>query len=85
MSISTLRMAGGGFKFLLLTFQYLVGWGIFNWVISMNLWRKAPWRGTANVRRHFVLCILRRSCGFAKNYQRRSPLGGNSKKEIHYE
>jgi hypothetical protein len=30
-------MANGGFKFLLLTFQYLVGLGIFNFVISMNL------------------------------------------------
>jgi hypothetical protein len=32
-------MADGGFKFLLLTFQYLVGWGIFNLVISKNLVR----------------------------------------------
>jgi hypothetical protein len=32
-------MAGDEFKFLLLTFQYLVGWGIFNLVISMNLFR----------------------------------------------
>ena len=32
-------MAGGGFKFLLLTFQYLVGWGIINLVISVNLFR----------------------------------------------
>jgi hypothetical protein len=32
-------MADGGFKFLLLTFQYLVGWGIFNLVISKNLFR----------------------------------------------
>jgi hypothetical protein len=32
-------MANGGFKFLLLTFQYLVGWGIINLVISMNLFR----------------------------------------------
>jgi hypothetical protein len=32
-------MANGGVKFLLLTFQYLVGWGIFNWVISENLFR----------------------------------------------
>jgi hypothetical protein len=32
-------MAGGRFKFLLLTFQYLVGWGIFNLVISMNSFR----------------------------------------------
>ena len=39
MSVGTLSMAGGGFKFLLLTFQYLVGWGIFNLVISMNLFR----------------------------------------------
>jgi hypothetical protein len=30
-------MAGGGFKFLLLTFQYLVGWGLINLVISINL------------------------------------------------
>jgi hypothetical protein len=27
MSVSTLSMAGRGFKFLLLTFQYHVGWG----------------------------------------------------------
>jgi hypothetical protein len=32
-------MAGGGFKFLLLTFQYLVGLGIFNLLISMNSFR----------------------------------------------
>jgi hypothetical protein len=32
-------MADGGFKFLLLTFQYLVGWGIINLVISMNSFR----------------------------------------------
>jgi hypothetical protein len=32
-------MANGGFKFLLLTFQYLVGWGIFNLVISKNSFR----------------------------------------------
>ena len=32
-------MAGGGFSFLLLTFQYLVGWGIFNLFISMNSFR----------------------------------------------
>jgi hypothetical protein len=37
--MGTLSMAGGGFKFLLLTFQYLVGWGIFNLVISINLFR----------------------------------------------
>jgi hypothetical protein len=30
-------MAGGGFVFLLLPFQYLVGWGIINLVISINL------------------------------------------------
>jgi hypothetical protein len=33
---STLRMANGELTFLLLTFQYLVGWGIFSLVISMN-------------------------------------------------
>jgi hypothetical protein len=32
-------MACGKFKFLLLTFQYLVGWGIFNLDISKNLFR----------------------------------------------
>jgi hypothetical protein len=32
-------MANGGFRFLLLTFQYLVGLGIFNLVISMNVFR----------------------------------------------
>jgi hypothetical protein len=32
-------MAGGGFTFLLLPFHYLVGWGIINLVISMNLFR----------------------------------------------
>jgi hypothetical protein len=39
MSVWTLSMAGGGFTFLLLTFQYLVGWEIVNLVISMNLFR----------------------------------------------
>jgi hypothetical protein len=39
MSMGTLSMANGGFRFLLLPFQYLVGWGIFNLVISMNLFR----------------------------------------------
>ena len=34
-----LSMAGGGFTFLLLTFQYLIGWGIINLVISVNLFR----------------------------------------------
>ena len=29
-------MAGGGFIFLLVTFQYLVGWGIFNLIISID-------------------------------------------------
>jgi hypothetical protein len=37
MGLGTLSMACGGFMFLLLPFQYLVGWGIFNLVISMNL------------------------------------------------
>jgi hypothetical protein len=32
-------MANGGFEFLLLTFQYLVGWGIFNLVFIINLFR----------------------------------------------
>jgi hypothetical protein len=32
-------MAGGGFRFLLLTFQYFVGWGLIKLVISMNLFR----------------------------------------------
>jgi hypothetical protein len=32
-------MAGGGFVFLLLTFQYLVGWGFINMVFSVNLFR----------------------------------------------
>jgi hypothetical protein len=32
-------MAGGGFKFLLVNFQYLVGWGIIKLVFSMNLFR----------------------------------------------
>jgi hypothetical protein len=32
-------MAGGGFKFLLLTFQYLVGWGLIKLVFSVNLFR----------------------------------------------
>jgi uncharacterized membrane protein len=39
MSIGTLSMANGGLTFLLLTFQYLVGWEIFNLVISKNLVR----------------------------------------------
>ena len=37
--MGTLSMANGGFTFLLLTFQYLDGWGIFNLVISMNSFR----------------------------------------------
>ena len=37
MSVSTLSIACGGFSFLLLPFQYLVGWGEINLVISMNL------------------------------------------------
>jgi hypothetical protein len=32
-------MAGGGFRFLLVGFQYLVGWGLFKLVISVNLFR----------------------------------------------
>jgi hypothetical protein len=32
-------MADCGFKFLLLAFQYLVGWGKINLVFSMNLFR----------------------------------------------
>jgi hypothetical protein len=32
-------MAGGGFRFLLVAFQYLVGWGFINLVLSMNLFR----------------------------------------------
>jgi hypothetical protein len=32
-------MANGGLSFLLLPFQYLVGWEIFNLVISVNLFR----------------------------------------------
>jgi len=39
MSSGTLSMANGGFRFLLLTFQYFVGWGLINLVISMNLFR----------------------------------------------
>jgi hypothetical protein len=39
-------MAGGGFEFLLLTFQYLVGWGIINLVISKDLVR---WVHVANL------------------------------------
>jgi hypothetical protein len=39
MSMGALIMANGGLTFLLLPFQYLVGWGIFNLVISMNLFR----------------------------------------------
>jgi hypothetical protein len=37
-------MAYGGFKFLLLTFQYLVGWGIINLVVSINYRRGSPAR-----------------------------------------
>jgi hypothetical protein len=36
---TAISIAGGGFRFLLLTFQYLVGWGIINLVISINLLR----------------------------------------------
>jgi hypothetical protein len=32
-------MANGGFRFLLLPFQYLVGWEKINLVISVNLFR----------------------------------------------
>jgi hypothetical protein len=32
-------MADGGFKFLLLTFQFLVGWEEINLVISLNSFR----------------------------------------------
>jgi len=32
-------MANGGLTFLLLPFQYLVGWDEINMVISMNLFR----------------------------------------------
>jgi hypothetical protein len=39
MSMGTLSMACGRFKFLLLPFQYLVGWEEINLVISMNLFR----------------------------------------------
>jgi hypothetical protein len=39
MSLGTLSMACGGFSFSLLTFQYLVGWGVFNLVFSVNLFR----------------------------------------------
>jgi hypothetical protein len=51
-------MAVGGFKFLLLTFQYLVGWGIFNLVISMNLFR---FQHIENYQRRslFIPCFLR--------------------------
>ncbi|MGA3286118.1 MAG: hypothetical protein ABSD46_01685 [Bacteroidota bacterium] len=37
--MGTLSMADGGLTFSLLTFQYLVGWGKFNLVFSMNLFR----------------------------------------------
>jgi hypothetical protein len=47
-------MACGGFKFLLLTFQYLVGWGIFNLVISINLFR---WVHVANYQRRSLAPI----------------------------
>jgi hypothetical protein len=40
MSLGTLSMADGGFKFLLLTFQCLVGWEIFNLVISKNFFSR---------------------------------------------
>jgi hypothetical protein len=32
-------MANGGLTFLLLPFQYFVGWGLINLAISMNLFR----------------------------------------------
>jgi hypothetical protein len=37
--VGTLRIAGGGLTFLLLPFQYLVGWEEINLAISMNLFR----------------------------------------------
>jgi len=39
MSVWTLSMANGGFRFLLLTFQYLVGWVVINLVYRMNSFR----------------------------------------------
>jgi hypothetical protein len=39
MSVGANFMACGGFRFLLLTFQYLVGWGLIKLVVSMNLFR----------------------------------------------
>jgi uncharacterized membrane protein len=45
-------MADGGFSFLLVTFQNLVGWGIFNFVISINLFR---WVHVANYQRRSLL------------------------------
>jgi hypothetical protein len=60
MSVGTLSMANGGFRFLLLTFQYLVGSGIFNMVINMNSFR-------------FVYIVRQRRMRlWRKNYQRGS-------------
>jgi len=39
MSVGAIYMANGGLTFLLLPFQYLVGWEEINLVISMNLFR----------------------------------------------
>jgi hypothetical protein len=39
MSVGAIYIADGGLTFLLFTFQYLVGWRIFNLVFSVNLFR----------------------------------------------
>jgi hypothetical protein len=48
-------MADGGFRFLLVAFQYLVGWGLINSVISMNLFsyqqiESIRWRSLVAIR-----------------------------------
>jgi hypothetical protein len=52
-------MANGGFKFLLLTFQYLVGWGRINLVITKNLFR---WVHVANLHCRSLAPILLVEC-----------------------
>jgi hypothetical protein len=39
MSVGAIYMANGGLTFLLLTFQYLVGWRFIKLVFSVNLFR----------------------------------------------
>jgi hypothetical protein len=39
MSVGAICIASGGLWFLLLPFQYLIGWGLIKMVFSVNLFR----------------------------------------------